>query len=496
MGARFVKRLIGLGLALLLVVGIYVLAVSSRYGVGIPDAATSVIKQMSVVALRGAVFVYDPYRPLLAQTGPDGTLARLSSSARLEDVLPIGRPTTAGQDFEVTVIEIANERIVRSRFNFGYQPYDESALQELRRKYKLDEVVAEASNDFEAMVLLRNWARSRFRRGDYQRVMENFNALDLLTRDEHIYGEPYTSDSYYDPCHFFPLLYSQLVVSLGYQARLVSVEHGMAEVWSNHFRKWIVMDAELNLHYEKKGVPLNMAEMLDEYHAPRPAEVEVVRGEQTSGDANTTMVHLGLEHLPVETALKWFDIPLDIVDMRNDWMTNHYFRGHPNRSETNSPVYVDPKAKQPIALRQRLRPVTTDRRDFYWSLNQTEILAKRPTESVLELTFDTFTPNFDHFEIRVNGSLHTQSDPVFAWHLVDGTNMIAVRSVNKFGVGGITSGATVTARKTGQRVQRRHHPYRHVAARIHAAPGRPGAPPALTSNPLPWRARAERKAAS
>ncbi|MGB9277012.1 MAG: transposase, partial [Terrimicrobiaceae bacterium] len=40
------------------------------------------------------------------------------------------------------------------------------------------------------------------------------------------------------------------------------------------------------------------------------------------------------------------------------------------------------------------------------------------------------------------------------------------------------------------------NPYRHVAAGIHAAPGRPGPPPALTSNPLPWRARAERKAAS
>ena len=36
---------------------------------------------------------------------------------------------------------------------------------------------------------------------------------------------------------------------------------------------------------------------------------------------------------------------------------------------------------------------------------------------------------------------------------------------------------------TEERVQRRHHPDRHVAAGIHAAPGRPGAPPALTSNP-------------
>ena len=35
--------------------------------------------------------------------------------------------------------------------------------------------------------------------------------------------------------------------------------------------------------------------------------------------------------------------------------------------------------------------------------------------------------------------------------------------------------------QTEERVQRRHNPYRHVAAGIYAAPGRPGAPPALTS---------------
>ena len=44
---------------------------------------------------------------------------------------------------------------------------------------------------------------------------------------------------------------------------------------------------------------------------------------------------------------------------------------------------------------------------------------------------------------------------------------------------------------TEEHIQRRHHPYRHVAAGIHAAPRRPGALSALTSDPLPWRARTE-----
>jgi hypothetical protein len=41
---------------------------------------------------------------------------------------------------------------------------------------------------------------------------------------------------------------------------------------------------------------------------------------------------------------------------------------------------------------------------------------------------------------------------------------------------------------TEECLPRRHHAYRHVAAGIHAAPGRSGAASALTSDPLPWRA--------
>ena len=40
---------------------------------------------------------------------------------------------------------------------------------------------------------------------------------------------------------------------------------------------------------------------------------------------------------------------------------------------------------------------------------------------------------------------------------------------------------------TEESLQRRHHPYRHGAARVHGAPGGPGAAAALTSDPLPWR---------
>src|SRR5690606_27788151 len=117
--------------------------------------------------------------------------------------------------------------------------------------------------------------------------------------------------------------------NMGHQARLVAVHHGMTEVWSNQYRKWVLMDAELNHHFERDGVPLNMGELREIFHDPSPDRVRVVQGEQTSGDASTTMVHLKVAELDPESGVAWFAGPLHLVDLRNDWMTNRYFRGHP-----------------------------------------------------------------------------------------------------------------------------------------------------------------------
>jgi len=48
---------------------------------------------------------------------------------------------------------------------------------------------------------------------------------------------------------------------------------------------------------------------------------------------------------------------------------------------------------------------------------------------------------------------------------------------------------------TKERVQDGTNHFRHGTAGIHAAPGRAGTASALTSDPLPWRARAQHEVA-
>jgi hypothetical protein len=131
--------------------------------------------------------------------------------------------------------------------------------------------------------------------------------------------------------------------------------------------------------------------------------------------------------------------------MRNDWMTNHYFRGHPARSGSNGLVYSDPRLTAPIRFHQRLMPQISSKQDFCWTLNQTEIFGKDLDEQgKLTLVLRTVTPNFDHFEVRVDQDKPrpTTTDR-FDWRLHPGENRLAVVTVNRFGVTGVPSTVTV-----------------------------------------------------
>ena len=117
---------------------------------------------------------------------------------------------------------------------------------------------------------------------------------------------------------------------------------------------------------------------------------------------------------------------------------NHYFQGHPKRSDQSSLVWVDKKLKPVFSF----KPSTSDIDNFYWTLNQTEIFVRKESnlQDEIPLAFKTFTPNFKHFEILIDDSEKTIStDSVFNWKLHRGKNKLFATSVNKFGIHGIPS---------------------------------------------------------
>jgi hypothetical protein len=433
---RIVRILFVLILAAVLALTVASYAIGNKYGIPGTLAAKMITRETGLSLIRAFTAIYDsaPGRqPVFEPGGYNPAIA--DEYKRIELVL-----NKQFEEKSLRLIDLRNEKRVSSRYGFAYQPSDDLNLVLLRKQYKLDEVVAGAKNELESLILLRNWTRSQFRRYDYQPLVSNFNAVEVLRNNiRNPQREPHKRHIQYRPCHFFPLLYSQVLLSMGYQPRLVRISmpeekgydgHGMVEVWSNQFRKWIVMDPDQNILYEKNGIPLNMLEIHDD-RSKSLSEVKILQGIHTAGDFDPA------KQINVQHMIRYHSY-LQIIDMRNDWLTNHYFSGHPLRSDHASLFWVD-KEMPPVFT---LQPKTSNIDDFYWTLDQTEIRARKDTKGIgsLSVMFKTFTPNFKHFEVRIdNAKMKTLNTPFLKWDLHLGKNRLAVRSVNQLGVSGVDS---------------------------------------------------------
>ncbi len=162
---------------------------------------------------------------------------------------------------------------------FIFEDFANPRLKRLREKYRLDEIIAPAHTDLARAVLLRDWLKARW---DHEQpfVSPPWDAEYILDHtDKKLEG-------FY--CVHYSVAYMQLCMSLGIPARLVNLhrgicttpfegrgyglemdetdpcdEHVLNEVWLGDQGKWVVMDVDFDIHYERDGAPLNAVEIHD-----------------------------------------------------------------------------------------------------------------------------------------------------------------------------------------------------------------------------------------
>ena len=128
----------------------------------------------------------------------------------------------------------------------------------MRKKYKLDEIVAGAKSELDTFVRLRNWVSQQWK---WTPPLENYpdwDADEILTRK-------------YGFCVQHAIVYMQCALALGYQTRFLFSNnpgnggHEVCEVWSNDYQKWMYMDSADNFHYvdPKTNIPMSMLEIHD-----------------------------------------------------------------------------------------------------------------------------------------------------------------------------------------------------------------------------------------
>jgi hypothetical protein len=401
-----------------------VIGISRYYAASPIYTVQSFTREIALEVIELCLRIYDPStetRPLL---GPSCSQKRLkpvaSDSNELQRLVGSKFPKQS-----VAMFEFNNGPLARGRYRFGYQTVSDPLIRQMAKKYNLYDVISDKKDDFEQILAIANWVQSRWIHGTSgQFDADRFDADVILEQAKN--GARFW-------CHVYCMTFIQLAASMGVSGRLVGLskdgyarDHAVAEVWSNFHQKWIMIDVDFNIWYTREGIPLSVLEIHNALMDGRADLLRIERGQ------NRPIPEYESRIASLIGYYRYFD-----VDLRNDWLTNHYFPGHPARSDEATLWWQD--GRLPPVL--HFKTPTSNPNDLYWDVNRVH-LSFSPSSSPEKITvyMDTMTPNFDNFAIVVDASkLHKVVSCEFEWELHEGVNSVEAWPVNSIGQKGISS---------------------------------------------------------
>ncbi len=338
----------------------------------------------------------------------------------------------------IVVVETDNPPITYSSIPWEWEPWDRPEFEELRARENTDRVIAGSLTQFDAQVRLLDYATKRWRWVSPIPEYPGWDALSIAERIDKLGGG--------GMCIQFNLFLGGLYQAYGWQARLVNiVGHEICEVWNDEFSKWIYMDASLVNHYAydpDTAEPLNLFELhglytayffpdkpidwMNDFTGPQPYEPEkqpVKRG--TIGD-HPDISHAGFTHaafMRVMPRNNYYEkpYPRPLSHGSSWWPWDGYINWYDEKT---------PPKRQYSWFSDRPR-------DLWPDLNRVHVDATQGFgNDRLFLTFETYTPNFCHFEVNHNDAGWTKVPDHWTWFLGSGRNELLVRAVSKLGVKG------------------------------------------------------------
>lgn len=269
---------------------------------------------------------------------------------------------------------------------FVYENFDAPFLQALRERFQLEQMTRDTTSEYEAVLRLGGWVGQQFDHG-LDPVVGGDKACDPI----HLIEDGQAGKKYW--CEIAARVMVHVAASVGLPARIITAsrdgytwEHAVAEVWSNDFNKWFVVDTDFNMVYEHEGRPLSAVELLQ-------------FGQKWSNDGTMTIRHIAPPKPSIPKGDAIYVYRYVHVDMRNDWCTRSLRRGSPAGGDLATWWY----SEAPFAgrlLTSKVRLSSPDGMD--WRLNN--IVTLPPAgDAKRHLAVATFSPYFSHFETKVDG---------------------------------------------------------------------------------------------
>jgi len=356
----------------------------------------------------------------------------------------------------VRIVEHENPVITKEELKFGKIRTFKERLESLRRlrvDFNLDMIIADGNTEFEKLLLLKRWVRSRWNHG-WNNTNPPWDAYEILKRAES--GETFT-------CGYYSFVLCECYRSLGYPSRRLSIRvedtefpsnpfnfgHTITEVWSNEFRKWIVMDADLNCYYEKDGIPLSALEIRQAWLSGEEERVKQVLDDPKLVIPERCEVNPLLDD-PEELKRQFL-----IFTQHKTMPYYHYIEIIDNYLGMPKIRWCDKHSPPQLMCNGKPYPrdaVYVDRKDdFDWQINRVQISLEFKTKNVVEnmlyVKLVHSMPDFDHFEAKIDAGAWRTVKNRFIWNLKQGTNRLSCRAVNIFGVKGPESYVVVECKE-------------------------------------------------
>ena len=371
-----------------------------------------------------------------------GVVAMFVAAATADvQTAPIGAEATVG-DVVVVVRERDLVPVVRNWCSaaFRFDCYDNAMLRTLRKQEKLDAVLAKGTSEFDRQIRLMDWTFRRFKRfgPPGRKGVANKPLAILKAVDE---GAAFNCAYYDDVC-------IAALRSCGYVARAIGLKgarsdgngsgHAVLEVWSNPYRKWVLLDPTLNLYFVRDGIPLNAWEIRQAWFAGKGKDLKLVIGP----DAETHTI----ADLPIARGTHPGFGTLRINDRSlGKFAILAYTPDNPDGTPDYGKMFITrDRYAEGIEFHTRRNP-TDPAVEPYFPVQQTAIELTVAGDGVLAVRTDTLTPDFAGWRHRLDGGAWADGAPS-SWALHGGTNTLEIAAVNKFGIVGRPSKVVLECR--------------------------------------------------
>jgi hypothetical protein len=312
-------------------------------------------------------------------------------------------------------------------------------LEELKRREHLESIVAGAQSEFSTFLLLRDWVSSQWPAG-YPDPYPPWDAIVVLDWiREGITG---------GFCAQYAQLLLQSLAALGYQARYIEIgsadnpyAHFLTEVWSNEFNKWVVLDPDFNVHFERNRIPLSALEIHDALLESGLGDVTVVSGTHRPGHSNATS-------WPLRTAELYYYVRVHLNANHLSAPHEHPFHRYDDMVEWLDELTVPWEFSQvdsPFAKVRLTNLQSNDRTYFEGRMNQVRLTADPSINGSLDIRLENNVHDFRNYEVRTLSRVGEGRDweyhltNTLLWRPTRHSRILEVRGINQAGVPGPVS---------------------------------------------------------